>query len=96
VRLGTAEIYSAVEDIPHIRDGLIVNVEGTAGESDHLVLLVDVGEETVLDDDDLISTIRTALRTELSPRHVPDLVLAVPAVRARCPARSSRSRSSAS
>ncbi|MET0188204.1 MAG: acetoacetate--CoA ligase [Pseudonocardia sediminis] len=80
VRLGTAEFYSVVEDVPEVADSLVVHIEDTAGGgSGDLLLFVTLTPGTELDDD-LRSTIAGRLRRELSPRHVPDLIAAVPAV----------------
>jgi acetoacetyl-CoA synthetase len=80
VRLGTSEIYTAVEELPEVVDSLIVHLEddeGGAGELVLFVVLADSGREL---DDELTARIKGALRRELSPRHVPDTVVAVPAV----------------
>lgn len=79
VRLGTAEFYRVVEELPDITDSLVVHLEDPAGGNGDLVLFVVVRGPRELDDD-LVAGIRTVLRAELSPRHVPDLVLSVPAV----------------
>jgi acetoacetyl-CoA synthetase len=77
VRLGTAEFYRVVEELPEVADSLVVHLEDPSGGNGELILFVVVRDEL---DDKLLDTIRTALRTELSPRHVPDRVLAVPTV----------------
>ncbi|MDQ6850170.1 MAG: acetoacetate--CoA ligase [Actinomycetota bacterium] len=79
VRLGTAEFYRVVEELPDITDSLVVHLEDPAGGNGDLILFVVVRGPRELDDD-LVAGIRTVLRAELSPRHVPDLVLAVAAV----------------
>lgn len=80
VRQGTAEFYAVVERIPEITDSVVVHLEdaggGGAGE---LLLFVALRDGAVLDDD-LRTRIASALRTELSPRHVPDAIHAVPAI----------------
>jgi acetoacetyl-CoA synthetase len=71
VRLGTSEFYSVIEDLPDVRDSLVVHLE----DRDELVLFV------VADlDDELRARIVAALRAQLSPRHVPDTITAVPAI----------------
>ena len=75
VRLGTAEFYSVVEGLPEVVDSLVVHLDG----ADRLVLLVQLVPGAELDDD-LRGRIAGALRASLSPRHVPDAVLAVRAV----------------
>ncbi len=81
VRLGTSEFYSVVEALPEIADSLVVHLEDEAGGAGlgRLVLFV-VPTPGVELDDDLRARIGSALRTELSPRHVPDAIHAVPGV----------------
>jgi acetoacetyl-CoA synthetase len=79
VRLGTAEFYRVVENLPDVTDSLVVHLEDPAGGNGELILFVVLGRPNGLDAD-LVAEIRTALRRELSPRHVPDRILAVPAV----------------
>lgn len=78
VRIGTAEIYRVVDNIPGIRDSLIVSLELPGGR-DYMPLFVVLEEGTALDQT-LISTIKNALREACSPRHVPDEIIAVPEV----------------
>ena len=75
VRMGTAELYSVVEDIPEVSDSLVVHLEDSDGGPGSLVLLV-VGPESA----ELRDRIKTAIRSALSPRHVPDEIHFVPAV----------------
>ena len=77
VRLGTAEFYRVVEEIPGVTDSLVVHLEDPAGGNGELILFVATDDEL---DSALHGTIRSALRSELSPRHVPDTVVQVPAV----------------
>ncbi|WP_433803808.1 acetoacetate--CoA ligase [Actinomycetospora sp. CA-084318] len=79
VRLGTAEFYDVVEDMAEIEDSLVVHLEDDAGGPGELLLFVALADGAELDDD-LRGRIATGLRRNLSPRHVPDLVAAVPAV----------------
>ena len=79
VRLGTAEFYAVVEDVPEVADSLVVHLEDDAGGSGELMLFVALAPGAELDDE-LRARIAGRLRRELSPRHVPDLVAAVPAV----------------
>lgn len=80
VRLGTAEFYRVVEELPDVADSLVVHLEDAAGGNGELVLFVATVDRRTELGDDLIAQIRTALRTALSPRHVPDRVIGVPAV----------------
>ncbi|TNE52730.1 MAG: acetoacetate--CoA ligase [Bacteroidetes bacterium] len=76
VRIGTAEIYRAVDKIAGITDSLIINLEHADG-SDWMPLFVKLTPGTVLDDA-LVNSIKKALRSEYSPRHVPDTIIEVP------------------
>jgi acetoacetyl-CoA synthetase len=79
VRLGTSDFYTVVEAFDEVRDSLVVHLEDPEGGSGRLLLFVVLADGAELDDD-LRAAIARALRTELSPRHVPDEVHAVPAV----------------
>lgn len=79
VRLGTSEFYSVVEDIGEVRDSLVVHLEDKQGGAGQLLLFVQLSDGRVLDTT-LVDDIKRALRSELSPRHVPDLIAAVPAI----------------
>lgn len=80
VRLGTAEFYRVVEELPEIDDSLVVHLEDPAGGPGELVLFVVVARPGIDVDDALRRRVSTALRTSLSPRHIPDTVVAVPAI----------------
>ncbi len=77
VRMGTAEFYRVVEDADGVRDSLVVDTSTPDGEGD-LVLFVVL--EDGADLPVVTAHLRAAIRTELSPRHVPGMVIAVPAV----------------
>ncbi|MBX7159705.1 MAG: acetoacetate--CoA ligase [Acidimicrobiia bacterium] len=79
VRLGTSDFYSVVEAMPEIADSLVVHLEDAEGGAGELLLFVQLQPGSELSDT-LRRAIATALRTALSPRHVPDAVVAVPAV----------------
>ena len=76
VRMGTAEFYRVVEDLPEISDSLVVEI----GDEDPQLILFVVTHAGATLDDDLRRRIAGALRRQLSPRHVPDRIVAVPAV----------------
>ena len=78
VRLGSAEIYGVVESLPAIADSLVVGIE-LPGGGYSMELFVVPATGTGLDDD-LRERIVQALRQHLSPRHVPDQILAIPGV----------------
>jgi acetoacetyl-CoA synthetase len=79
VRMGTAELYAVVEAMPEVADSLVVHLEDADGGPGRLLLFVAPVDGAVLDDD-LRARIARALRTELSPRHVPDEIHEVPGV----------------
>jgi len=72
VRIGTAEIYSAVESIVEVKDSLAVYLEKSDGGGT-ISLFVVLAKDKVLDDS-LKQKIKDALRTQYSPRHVPDTI----------------------
>ncbi len=76
IRIGTAEIYRVINDIPEIVDSLIVNLE-LAGGRHYMPLFVKLREGLTVTDE-LKKRIAAALRVKCSPRHVPDEVVAVP------------------
>jgi acetoacetyl-CoA synthetase len=78
VRLGTAEFYTVVEALPEVLDSLVVHLEDDEGGAGTLVLFVQLAEGVTLDD--VRGDIAAALRTKLSPRHVPDVVHQVSAL----------------
>jgi acetoacetyl-CoA synthetase len=75
VRIGTAEFYAVVEAIPEVADSVVVHLEDT----DELLLFVALRGDSALDEE-LEARIRRELRAGLSPRHVPDRIVLVPAV----------------
>ena len=79
VRLGTGEFYAVVEALDEVQDSLVVHLEDPEGGPGELVLFVQPVEGAAVDDD-LRARIAATLRRELSPRHVPDHVHAVPAI----------------
>jgi acetoacetyl-CoA synthetase len=78
VRIGSAEIYRAVEQLDEVADSLIVCLE-LPGGAFYMPLFVRVADGAPLDDA-LRARIVTKLRTDCSPRHVPDEIHAVEAI----------------
>lgn len=78
VRLGTAEFYRVVEELAGIADSLVVHLEDPEGGNGDLVLFVQLDEQVALDE--VRRPIAAALRSALSPRHVPDEIIAVPVI----------------
>ena len=74
VRIGTAEIYRVVEQLPQVIEALVF---GQQWESDtRIVLLVRLADGVVLDDA-LRADIRARIRSAATPRHVPAVIAAV-------------------
>ena len=75
LRMGTSEIYSAVESLPEVLDSLVVDLEYLGRES-YMPLFVVLRAGSTLDAA-LRGRIAAAIRTALSPRFVPDAIFAV-------------------
>jgi len=78
VRMGTSEFYRVVEQLPEVADSLVVDT-GQLGAEGRLILYLVLAEGAGLDDE-LAGRIKTALRSALSPRHVPDEIHQVPGI----------------
>jgi acetoacetyl-CoA synthetase len=78
VRMGTSEFYAVVEDVPGVVDSLVVH-RGSSDEDGRLLLFVVLADGQQLDDE-LRRDLAGAIRSGLSPRHVPDAVHAIPVV----------------
>jgi acetoacetyl-CoA synthetase len=75
VRLGSAEIYAAISDLPQVADALVVGVEEPDGGYWMPLFVVPDGDERPAD---LAARIRRRIAERTSPRHVPDEVILVP------------------
>ena len=75
VRMGTSEIYQAVESLPEIMDSLIIDLEMLGRES-YMPLFVVLRDGVTLDDG-LKDRIKQKLRADASPRHVPNDIIAI-------------------
>ncbi|MGW0765301.1 acetoacetate--CoA ligase [Streptomyces sp. NPDC002676] len=78
VRLGSADIHDIVERLPEITEALVIGAEEPDGGY-WMPLFVVLADGVGLDES-LREKIRDAIRTGASPRHVPDEILAVPAI----------------
>ncbi len=78
IRMGTAEIYRAVEELPEVVDSLVVDVPVPGGDTFMPLFLV-LGPGVELEED-LVAMVKAKVRDQVSPRHVPDLVLRVPEI----------------
>ena len=75
LRMGTSELYSAVEALPEVLDSLVVDLEYLGRES-YMPLFVVLREGVALDAA-VQGRITTAIKTALSPRFVPDEIFQV-------------------
>ena len=78
VRMGTSEIYSAVEGVEEVADSLVVDIPRSGGDS--FMPLFVVLEEGVELDEELKKKIKGSIKERTSPRHVPNEIFAVPEV----------------
>ncbi|MBL8132395.1 MAG: acetoacetate--CoA ligase [Anaerolineae bacterium] len=78
IRMGTAELYRVIESFPEVTDSLIIDLEMLGRES-RLLLFVVLKDGAALDNS-LRRQIVQRLRRDISPRHAPDDILAIPAV----------------
>ncbi|MDI7863463.1 acetoacetate--CoA ligase [Rhizobiaceae bacterium n13] len=74
VRIGTAEIYNQVEQMPEVAEALCIGQD--FDDDVRVVLFVRLAQGQALSDD-LVKAIKTKIRTGASPRHVPAKVIAV-------------------
>jgi acetoacetyl-CoA synthetase len=75
LRMGTSELYSAVEALPEVMDSMVVDLEYLGRES-YMPLFVVLREGTVLDDA-MKARLGNAIKQALSPRFVPDEIFQV-------------------
>ncbi|WP_225725604.1 MULTISPECIES: acetoacetate--CoA ligase [unclassified Nocardia] len=78
IRMGSADIYQAVEQLPEITEALVIGAEQPdGGYWMPLFVVLAPGAELT---DELKDRINTAVRTQVSPRHVPDEILVAPGI----------------
>ena len=75
VRIGTAEIYRVVETFPQVQEAMAVSQDWESDTRVILFVVVKAGQEF---NENVEKEIKTALRTQASPRHVPDLIVVAP------------------
>jgi acetoacetyl-CoA synthetase len=78
IRMGTAELYRAVEALPEVLDSLVVDLEFLGRES-WMPLFVVLRSGLVLDEP-LLRRLREAIKTGLSARHLPSEIVQVAAI----------------
>ena len=77
VRIGTAEIYQQVEDIDFITEGLVV---GQDYKDDVRIILFITTKNNEELDDEKIKSIKSRIRKNCSPKHVPSIIIKVPEI----------------
>lgn len=75
VRIGTAEIYNQVDKIPEVEDSIAI---GQNYHGDQRVILFVKMKDGYRLDDKIIKNIKTTLRVNASPRHVPAVIMEAP------------------
>lgn len=72
IRIGTAEIYAVLDGIEGVEDGMVLNLE-KAGGDDVMPLFIVLSPGRQLDEE-LTHLIQSSIRSQCSPRHVPDFI----------------------
>lgn len=78
IRMGSADIYQAVEQLPEVAEALVIGAEQPDGGY-WMPLFVTLAPGAELTDE-LKQRINATIRTEVSPRHVPDEIIAAPGI----------------
>ncbi len=78
IRMGSADIYQSVERLPEIAEALVIGVEQPDGGY-WMPLFVVLAEGAGLDDA-LVRKVNETIRSEVSPRHVPDEIIVAPGI----------------
>jgi len=78
IRMGTGEFYRVLDAFPEVLDSLIVE-DGLDATTARLLLFLVLSDGRQLDDD-LVGRVKDAIRTQISPRHIPDEILQAPAL----------------
>ncbi len=77
VRIGTSEIYQQVEDIDFITEGLVVGQD--FNDDVRIILFITTKDNKELDDEK-IRFIKSRIRKNCSPKHVPSIIIKVPEI----------------
>jgi len=77
VRIGTSEIYQQVEDIDFITEGLVIGQD--YNDDVRIVLFITTKNNEELDDEK-IKSIKSRIRKNCSPKHVPSVIIKVPEI----------------
>tara|TARA_B100001057_G_scaffold441122_1_gene475492 strand:- start:348 stop:2273 length:1926 start_codon:yes stop_codon:yes gene_type:complete len=77
VRIGTSEIYQQVEDVDFITEGLVV---GQDFDDDVRIILFVTTKDNQEIDDEKVKLIKSRIRKNCSPKHVPAMIIKVPEI----------------
>nr|WP_234434394.1 hypothetical protein [Streptomyces sp. NRRL F-5126] len=77
VHLSSADVYAVVDLIPGIRESLVVTAAHPDGDWTPLFVVMEPGLSLT---GEVRQAVISAIRTEASPRHVPDAIIEVPAL----------------
>jgi acetoacetyl-CoA synthetase len=84
VRMGTAEFYRVIEALPDVADSLVVDTSELGREGELVLLVVPATDASTVATTKLseatVSQLRQVIREQLSPRHVPNRIIGVPAL----------------
>lgn len=78
IRMGSADIYQAVESLPEVAEALVIGAEQPDGG--YWMPLFVVCSHGVELTDELRDRINDTIRSEVSPRHVPDEIIVAPGI----------------
>lgn len=78
VRLGSAEIYAALQTVEDVLDGVVLGIEMPGGRY-WMPLFVELADGVELTED-LVTRIRNAIRSRATARHIPDVIEAAPGI----------------
>jgi len=78
VRIGTSEIYRAVDQVKAVTDSLVTCIELKGGEY-YMPLFIQLQDNEILDET-LVKLLKKTIRETCSPRHVPDEFIVVPQI----------------
>lgn len=76
IRIGTSEIYRAVDKVNEVKDSMIICIEKDGGE--FWMPLFVVMQDGIPLTEEIRKTINQTIRSEYTPRHVPDEIIAAP------------------
>ncbi|ORZ35528.1 hypothetical protein BCR44DRAFT_123947 [Catenaria anguillulae PL171] len=75
VRFGSAELYNIIDQFPQVADSLVVGQK--VGDDERVIMFLQMPDGQQLSSD-LVNSIKVKIRQQLSPRHVPAVIVQVP------------------